>query len=280
MKPIVQYIPLQPNTSFVVSTFRSPNFETGWHIHEAFELILITAGNGLAYIDKYESIYKPGDIFFLGSNLSHRFQPNDNSTSAVIIQFKEDCLGKEFLNCPECQPLKQLLQIAGYGIEITGNISKQLQPLMRALEITNDLNRIIILLQCLQILASTNKEHTPLNTAETRSTNQKDGDCIDKIIKYTSDTFHEPVTLEKVAAIACKSIPSFCHYFKRRTQKTYIDYLNEVRVAYACNQLLQTNKPVVDIGYESGYNSVANFHRQFLRLKKTTPLQYRKLKTA
>jgi AraC-like DNA-binding protein len=101
---------------------------------------------------------------------------------------------------------------------------------------------------------------------------------IDKVLKYTADCFQEPVTLSKVASIACKSVPSFCHYFKRRTQKTYINYLNEVRVSYACHQLLQTNKPVVDIGYESGYNTVAHFYRQFLRLKKVTPLQYRKQK--
>lgn len=280
MKPIVQYIPLQPNTSFVASTFSPPNFEMGWHIHEAFEFILFTAGNGLVQIGNYESVYKSGDIFFLGSNLPHRFQPNDNITTAIIIQFKEHCLGKEFLNCPECQSLKQLLQLAEYGMQITRKTCRQLQPLIRTLEATNDLNRIIILLQCLQMLAAANKEHTPLNTAESRSLNPKDGDCIDKILKYTSDTFHGPVTLSQVAAIACKSIPSFCHYFKRRTLKTYIDYLNEVRVAYACNQLIQTNKPVVDIGHESGYNSITNFHRQFMRLKKTTPLQYRKIKTS
>ena len=74
------------------------------------------------------------------------------------------------------------------------------------------------------------------------------------------------------------SFPSkaFCNYFKRRTQKTYIDFLNEIRVGYACSQLLETNEPVIDICYSSGYNTMAHFHRQFLKLKGLTPLQYRK----
>jgi AraC-like DNA-binding protein len=95
-------------------------------------------------------------------------------------------------------------------------------------------------------------------------------------LNYTRESFNEQVTLSQIAAVACMSVPSFCYYFKRCTQKTYFNYLNEVRIAHACNQLLRTDKLVVDIGYESGYNTITHFHRQFLRLKKISPLQYRK----
>lgn len=276
MKPIVQHIPLLPNTSFLVGTFQSPNFETRWHVHEAYELILFKEGCGIVNIGNYKSIYKPGDIYFLGSNLAHRFQPNDNSTKALIVQFKEDCLGKDFMNMPECQQLKKFLNASVNGLQITGKIRNQLQPLVKTLAVTREVNRNILLLKCLQLLAPA-KDHQPLNTAETARLITTDKKCIEKVLKYTNLSFQENVTLSQVAAIACKSIPSFCHYFKRATQKTYIDYLNEVRVTFACNQLLQTNKPVVEIGYESGFNTVAHFHRQFLRYKKVTPLQYRKL---
>jgi AraC-like DNA-binding protein/quercetin dioxygenase-like cupin family protein len=277
MKPIVQHIPLQPNTSFLASTFKMPDFETRWHGHEANELILVKEGNGFVTIGNYESIYKPGDIYFLGSNLPHRLHPDDNTTEVIIVQFKEDCLGKDFMDLPECLPLKHLFQIATHGIQITGKTRNQLQSLIETIKIKNEVNRIILLLQCLQIIALDNNENIILNTTETSSETYNKEDNIEKIIKYTNTSFHEPVTLSQVAALACKSIPSFCYYFKRMTQKTYIHYLNEVRIAHACNQLLQTNKPVVEIGYESGYNTVAHFHRQFFRLKKTTPLQYRKL---
>ncbi len=96
------------------------------------------------------------------------------------------------------------------------------------------------------------------------------------MFQFTIDSFRDPVSLSEVAAIACMSVPAFCNYFKRRTQKTYIDFLNEIRVGYACTQLLETNNSVIDICYSSGYNTMAHFHRQFLKLKGLTPLQYRK----
>ncbi|RZM21010.1 MAG: AraC family transcriptional regulator [Pedobacter sp.] len=72
------------------------------------------------------------------------------------------------------------------------------------------------------------------------------------------------------------SVTSFCNYFKRSTKKTYVDFLDEVRICYACNLLMESDKPVLQVGYESGYNTMANFHKQFLKVKGVTPLQYRK----
>ena len=146
-----------------------------------------------------------------------------------------------------CWHIKRLLEILGDGLIPTGNSNDKLQSLFKILE------------------EATNLE-----------LNHKHRECIDTVFQFTLDSFQEPVSLPQVAGIACMSVPSFCHYFKRRTQKTYIDFLNEVRVEYACHQLLETDKPVTEIGYESGYNTVVHFHRQFLRLKKRTPLQYRK----
>jgi AraC-like DNA-binding protein len=277
MKPIVQQLPLQPNSSFSVSTFRVPDFEKEWHQHTAFELNLFTEGNGLALIGNHSSKFEPGDIYFLGANIPHKFQQIGKiQISALIVHFYDSCLGNDFFNLPECRLIKQLLEKSAYGLKIAGNSRYQLQPLIKSLEIATNGNRIILLLQCLQIMAST-KDYVIISLKEAQELNGKDKDCIDQIFKFTNTTFQESVSLSQIAAMTCKSVPSFCHYFKRRTQKTYINFLNEVRVNYACNQLLETNKSVTEIGYESGYNTVTNFHRQFLRLKKITPLQYRKL---
>lgn len=190
----------------------------------------------------------------------------------------DNCWGKEFLQMPECWQMKQLLEVAASGLQITGNSKLQIESLIKNIETAVDGYRIIFLLQCLQLIAIT-KEYKKTTTPIITELNNADQEPIDRILKYTTETFRDSVTLPKVAAVACMSVPSFCNYFKQRTQKTYINYLNEVRVRYACNQLLSSNKPVTDIGYESGYNTVAHFHRQFLRLKKTTPLQYRKMQS-
>ncbi|WP_207513136.1 helix-turn-helix domain-containing protein [Longitalea luteola] len=129
-------------------------------------------------------------------------------------------------------------------------------------------------MQCLEIMTSTN-EYVILNSKMSNLTNYKKVYNINIIIEFTLASFHQRISLNQVATLACMSVSAFCHYFKRCMQKTYIDYLNEVRLRYACEQLLQTNKPVKDIGFESGYNTITYFHRQFLRIYKITPLQYR-----
>lgn len=279
MNPIIQQLPLQPNTSFVVSRFSTPLLETGWHRHTAFELILITEGKGKAFIGKYEGQYTKSDIYLLGSNLPHQFLCEKSPiTSALVIHFTADCLGKDFLQIPECNLIKKLLNVSAYGLQLTDNTQHQLQKLIILLETAIDGDRLILLLQCLQTMASS-KEYITLTTSELNEANNADQDRIETILKFTIDRFRDSVTLPKIAALACMSVPTFCNYFKRRTQKTYINYLNEIRVGYACKQLIATNKPVIDIGYESGFNTGSHFHRQFLKLKRTTPLQYRKLKS-
>ncbi|HJU46380.1 MAG TPA: AraC family transcriptional regulator [Chitinophagaceae bacterium] len=276
MKPLIQKLPLSGSTSFVAKTFRTPNFEVGWHQHIEYELILFTEGSGLSFIGNYVGEFETGDIYFLGSNLPHTFQKSgDQVTSAVVVQFRDDFWGTGFMQLPECRVIRQLLERSSYGLKLRGKIKNTLQLLIRELEQADSFRRILLLGECLEQMAASN-EYTKVSTHEIKLPNDKGAACIDKVFQFTIDNFREPVTLSRVADIACMSVPAFCNYFKRSTKKTYIDFLNEVRIGYACNLLMETEKPVLDICYESGYNTIANFHKQFLKIKQCTPLQYRK----
>lgn len=275
MEPIVQQLPLPENASFLVQAVHASLFDTGWHQHAAYELVLFIEGRGQVHIGEYKGNYEPGYSFFLGPDLPHQFKCyNRTYTNALVVQFPADCWGTHFLSMPECAQLYQLLQKAAYGMQFIGKV-QQLRTLITALETAAYLERVVFVLHLLQIIVDI-QEYKLLNTQRRDNQAPIKEYSFDKIIQYTTEKFQEPVTLSKVASIACMSIPSFCNYFKQRTQKTYFNYLNEVRVGYACNQLLYTNKSVTTICYESGFNTVTHFHRQFLRLKKTTPLQYRK----
>ncbi len=276
MKPLVQKLPLTENTSFIAKTFRTPHFEVGWHQHIEYELILFTEGSGLSFVGNHVGEFETGDIYFLGSNLPHTFQKSgDQVTSAVVVQFREDFWGSHFLHLPESRHIHQLMQASMQGLKITGACKEQLQGLIKDLEWAHDGSRLLILLQCLDILAE-EKEYITVSTQEVTQLNNKDKECIDRVFQFTIDSFRDPITLPQVAGIACMSVPAFCNYFKRSTKKTYIDFLNEVRIGYACHLLQETNKTVLDICYESGYNTMTNFHKQFLKHKQYTPLQYRK----
>ncbi len=96
-----------------------------------------------------------------------------------------------------------------------------------------------------------------------------------RVIDFTLRSFQEPLRLSQIASIAVMSVSSFCYHFKKWTNRTYIDYLNEVRVNNARYLLIETTKSVSEIAYECGYNSKSQFHRQFSKKEKKTPLQYR-----
>jgi AraC-like DNA-binding protein len=276
MKPSVKKLPQLNYSSFAVQTVCTPYFKTGLQQHIEYELILFIEGTGLVWIGDFEGKYETGDIFILGSNLAHAFQSTTNKpVTALGIQFRNNCWGNYFINLPECHEIKQLLEISSYGLQVTGNSQRSLQLLIKDIEKATGIYRTILLLQCLQEIGTAN-DYIVLSQKKAQELIKKNQEVIDAVVEFTMVNFHETIALSKAAAMAYMSVPSFCHYFKQYTHKTYNDFLNEVRINYACQQLIETNKPVADICYESGYNTVAHFHRQFLRSKKITPLQYRK----
>jgi AraC-like DNA-binding protein len=277
MKPFVEKLPLSQNTSFVARTYRTPQFEVSWHQHIEYELILFTEGEGRAFIGNYIGDFKTGDIFFLGSNLPHTFQKatREMITSAVVVQFTDHFWGNEFMQLPECKSLKNLFDTAAQGLRLKTRLSAKLDPLVRELEQLQGFSRIIRLCECLQAIAATQQYET-ISTQEVKTFHSRNRDRIDKIFQYTIENFQEPISLADVAATAGMSIPAFCNYFKKSTKKTYIDFLNEIRIGHACKLLVDTQKPVLEICYESGFNTLANFNKQFLKMRKLTPTGYRR----
>jgi AraC-like DNA-binding protein len=276
MQPLIQILSMSDNSHFNAKTGNKILRTTGWHQHMEYELILFTKGSGELFMGDYKGNYKAGDIYFIGSNLPHAFKNNNHKpVSAIVLLFLENCLAYFFMNLPEFKNIKQLLELAARGLKVTGNSQNCIASFIKDMEKVTAINRFITLLQCLDRMSNVN-EYSILSKNKAIDCNDRGRIGIDAVLEFTASSFSDRISLSKVAAIACMSIPSFSQYFKLRTSKTYINYLNDTRINYACQQLQETNKPVTDICYESGYNTFVHFHRQFLRIKKNTPLQYRK----
>lgn len=277
MKPLIEKLPLAEDTSFLAKTFCTPHFEVPWHQHIEYELILFSEGAGASFIGNYVGDFTSGDIFFLGANLPHTFQKaeKDMFTSALVVQFKADFWGESFIALPESRQIRNLFEVSMHGLKIGEACRNQLAPMLRKLENARGFERIILLCSCLLLIAR-EQDYTTLSTQEIKAFNSRNKERIDKILQYTIDYFQEPVTLEAVAGSVAMSVPAFCSYFKKSTKKTYIDFLNEVRVGYACKQLMDTQNNIASICYDSGFNTLANFNKQFLKVKNLTPSAYRK----
>jgi AraC-like DNA-binding protein len=274
VKPQIQKLPLTEGTSFVARTFRTPDFEVGWHQHVEYELILFTEGAGMAFVGNHIGEFDSGDIYFLAGNLPHTFRKRDHDliTSAVVVQFREDFWGAGLMKLPEARLIRDLFVFSRQGLKLRPPLREKLAPLIRDLEHAEGFSRILLLGKCLEEIALS-PHVTPLSTQEIKSYHDT---RIESVLQFTTDHFSDNVQLSQVAGIAGVSVKGFCAYFKRTTKKTYINFLNEVRVGYACNLLLDTDQTITAICFSSGYNTIANFHKQFLKIKGLTPLQYRK----
>lgn len=277
MKPLVEKLPLADDKSFVANIHTTPNFEVPWHQHIEYELILFIKGAGHSYIGNYVGEFVVDDIYFLGSNLPHTFQKAspDLVTSAIVIHFKENFWGDTFLALPELTQIKKLFDKSVQGLYIEGPSKIELGKIIKQLVEARGFERIVLLCQALHLLAK-RQEYKALSTQEVKEFNPKNKNRLDTIFQFTLSNFQESIKIEKVAESVHMSIPAFCSYFKKSTKKTYIDFLNEIRVGYACKQLVDSQKNIETICYESGFNTLANFNKQFLKVKKLTPSKFRK----
>ncbi len=275
MKTLIQKIHLEQSESFACRLYKTPQFETNWHKHEEYELILITEGNGTAMIGDFVGEYKKGDVFFLASNLPHWFRKHQPKMigCALVIHFTKNILGETITALPELKNINQLLQ-KNNGIQLDKKLKKETTELMLQIHQNNGFNRLIQLLECLQKIANSNLYK--IITKDFTDDSNKVNPAIEKIIDYSFRNYLNPISLKDVAAIADMSIPTFCRFFKKNIKKPYFDFLQDIRISHACKLLTNTTKPIMDICYESGYNSWAHFSKQFKQTKQITPSTYRK----
>jgi AraC-like DNA-binding protein len=276
MQPLIQKILIEEQNSFACRIYRTPIFETNWHQHDEYELILITEGYGTALIGDYIGDYNLGDIFFMTSNLPHWFRKSNPKSigSGIVVHFLKDFWGEQFLHLPEMKNINQLLNSKNSGLQLNSSLNNDLTVLIQQLEVTKGIERIIGLLNCLQQVSISTK-YKVISYAFS-GINNKENSAIEKIFDYSFKHYLDQVTLHEVAKIAGMSIPTFCRFFKKNIKKSYFDFIQEIRIGHACKLLQTTNKPVLDICYTSGYNSWAHFSKQFKNVKKITPTQYRK----
>ena len=161
MKPRHEKLTLEPKFSFVLQKDTYPYYPTPWHYHPEFELVLVIKSTGKRTVGDHEENFTDGDLVFLGPNMPHSFQ-NDPiyyqgdpslTAEAIVIQFREDFLGRDFFNLPEMIPITQLFEKAKFGIKIMGDTRAQVSEMMHGMLSSSSTGRIIQMLSILEILS-------------------------------------------------------------------------------------------------------------------------------
>jgi AraC-like DNA-binding protein len=281
IKASFESLQLLKGNSFLVRRFNEKSFSAPYHFHPELELTLILKGEGTRFAGSSMAPFAEGDLVLLGSNLPHCWKSENIkagiNASSLVIQFTYDFLGAGFLSKTEMQGIEQLLQRSRCGIRFFDQAASHTKESLLLLEKEQDpFLKLLLFLKILHYL-SLSKQFQVLNKADAvvahSSSEQK---RINNIVAYIVENFRSEIVLHEVAAIAGMSPTSFCKYYKRMTRKTFFEYVLEYRVNYATQQLVDTDKPVAHIGFESGFGDVSHFYKTFKSKKKLSPLQYRK----
>ena len=282
MKPKFEKVPLV-SSSFLIKEEVFTCFDVPWHIHPEFELTFIRSGQGKRHIGNSIEDLDYEELIFIGPNLPHNWYGSKTNEadskkkiSQIVIQFSIDFLGKDFFEKPAFVNIFQLLKRSQLGICFYGETRKFAVKKMYSMLSMNGFDQTLQLLTLLNRLSGSREYKYLSCIGFTEILNEADTDRINKIYQFIMEHFKEQITLNQLAAFSNMTPQAFCKYFKIRTKKTFSFFLNEVKISYSCRLLIEKNLNVLQICYESGFNNLSNFNRQFKRINKMTPMEYRK----
>lgn len=267
--------------SFKVQQNRYPHFLKMWHYHPELELVHIVKSSGAHFIGDNIERFEGGEVILIGKNVPHMWlnddkyfsSPSENSAEAFSVHFKKDFLGDRFLLAPEVKKIGVLLEKAGRGIKFNNLENKVIEDFKGLIDL-QPFKRMIRFIEILQILAD-HKDYKVLSSSSFLDTFLKTGNKrLNKLYEYVYNNFKNDLNSKDVSEHIGMNASAFSRYFKRVHRKTFTTYLNEIRVGYACKLLLENEVNITAIGFESGFNNLSNFNRQFKAITKLSPTKY------
>jgi AraC-like DNA-binding protein len=249
-----------------------------WHHHPEFELTLTLNSRGQRFIGDHVGNYDDGDLVLVGPNLPHTWASREklNPTKphrALVFWFRKEWIEGLINGTVELRPIERLIVRASMGLAFGNGLGQTLAENFQAIYAQPPAQRLMGLLDILLRIANA-EDSQPLST----KTPQPVGGSrlrIDRVLLHLHQHYHEPLQLAEVAEIASLSVSGLHRMFRKHTQAGISDYLIGLRIGEACSRLSGTNQPIQHIAAEVGYASLANFNRQFRRLRGMSPREYR-----
>lgn len=250
------------------------------HSHKNFEINFVSSGSGRRIVGSNISNFESGDLVLLGPELPHCWDNDEtNKTGApagVVIHFYENIISSDFFNIPELEEVKALLKKASVGIWFKGKKIKKIKTILERLVKLEGLESYIELLKVFNLLLQVEDYEFLSDTAYSPDF-EKDLDKINLIYEYVFKNIQTGIKQEEAAALLHMTPGAFCRYFKKKTSRTFMEYVKRVRIRLAAKMLAETDKQISQICYESGYNNIANFNYQFKSIMHKTPSEYRRV---
>lgn len=283
MKAIEYRLPKEFDKSFIVFNEKGSHFPCPWHYHPEFEFVLVNRSTGKRMVGDHIGHFDAGDLVLMGPELPHVWV-NDNSflkksapeaADATVIHFSPDFIGQDIFNIPEFSSLIQILTLSSRGIHITGDTSRQIANIMNNMIYESGLKRLASIFEIFDIICSM-KNYLLLASPNFNSNKTTINSRHSRINDYILRNYHRPITLKEVSEEANMATTTFCNFFKEQYRMTFVEYVTQIRVGHFCKLIAEDDKSILEAAYTCGFNSIANFNRQFKKLKGMSPSEFRR----
>jgi AraC-like DNA-binding protein len=283
MKVIQFTIPVKIDNSIHFQEDRLPYFYPHLHRHKEIQLTWVIHGDGTLILGNTMQYFQSGDMFVIGANQPHLFKSepsffdpeNRKKIHSLNIFFNPTGFISHLLAFPEMLSIKKFVSSSSFGLQASGKNAARLGEHFLKIGNATAGFRLSYFIELLQVMA--NFKQWQYLSAQSFASNITDteGLRMNEIYRYTMDHFTGDISLDQIASIACLTPQSFCRYFKKHTGKTYVNFLNEVRINEACKKFMENNYDNIgNVAYKCGFNSVVSFNRVFKTITKKTPKDF------
>ncbi|WP_375591885.1 helix-turn-helix domain-containing protein [Chitiniphilus eburneus] len=280
MRPQFEHVAVPAGHSWALLWRELPDLPFLWHYHPEFELTLTLNARGQRYIGDHLADFDDGDLVLVGPNLPHTWSAQQRLDAqqpmlAIVVWFSRDWLAGLIQALPELAPLWTLANGASRGLSFSADTARAVRELLPGLHDRDAARRQPLLLEVLLRLAA-DQDARPLASSG-QGTIEADAqrERIGRVLDYLHAHFQEDIAVEDLARRAALSPGAFHRFFKRHTLQTVLGYITQLRIGRACQQLIQTDKPVGVVAEQAGWRNLAHFNRQFRAHKGVTPREFR-----
>ena len=252
-----------------------------WHSHPEYELHLVVATRGKAFVGDYIGEFSPGSLFLTGPHLPHNWitdevaDPHPVEIRDMLVQFSQESIDQLAGAFPEFREMDAMFEMAKSGIEFTGFNPTFAKGHFERIRSTKGAERIVAFLRFLVRV----NEHAEKRALSVAGMIQPEGNSkqarIAEVVDYISEHYSEDISIDMAANMAGMSPAAFSRNFQRFTGNKFVEFVNRIRISQACSMLYSTDDQVSAICFAVGFQNLANFNRQFLKMKDMTPSEYR-----
>lgn len=284
MKPLYQDLPFPIDSHIHYYIEDLPHFIVPWHYHPAIEIMYITRGIGTRFVGDCIEQYEEGDVCMIGPNLPHEWRNDDAyfdkesglRATCICLFFKREIFDPNFIRLPEMNNIRDLIERSRRGLKFTGKSKLEITRFIRSSVNDVGVRKVTNLLTLLELMATSTEYELLASVGFTNSVNSEDFERFNKVYKFLVKNFATSIRLEEVSTLVGLTPTAFCRYFKERTKKTFVEYLNEMRIGYSKKLLLENKMKISTISGEVGFPNLSNFISQLKKVTGMSPSQFQK----